>query len=163
MSEQDRALLPRRSVVVRGVVVPSTAAVKHQSHQPNSDRNCRDGAQSHCHITVGRHRRCRCPDIHSIANDDSQQTEQYRDDNPVGTAHGSPPMQFAERRYKDAGRIDLPWLDQRRVKFVTPNARLSPIWPSTDSGCRIMERRDPPISTLAPRPRPTATLPLAPT
>ena len=162
MSEQDHTLLPRRSVVVRGGVVPSTAAVKHQSHQPNSDRDCRDGARPPCHIAVGRHRWCCCPDIHTIPNDDSQQTEQYRDDNPVGSAQESPLMQFAEPRYKDA-RVDLPWLDQRRVRFVTPNARLSPIWPSTDNGCRIMERRDPPISALAPRPRPTATLPLAPT
>ena len=70
---------------------------------------------------------------------------------------------FAEPRNKDARSIRSLWLDHRRVRFVIPNAKLIPIWPSTDSGCRIIERRDPPISTLAPRPTPRATLPLAPT
>jgi hypothetical protein len=51
----------------------------------------------------------------------------------------------------------------RSARVATPNAKLIPIWPSTDNGCRVMVRRDPPINTLAPNPKPNATLPLAPT
>jgi len=51
----------------------------------------------------------------------------------------------------------------RSVRFVTASARLSPIWPSTDNGCNVIVRRHPPTNTLAPKPRPTATFPLAPT
>jgi len=49
------------------------------------------------------------------------------------------------------------------VKLVNPAARWAPIERSTDSGCRIMLLREPPISTLAPKPGPNATLALAPT
>ena len=44
----------------------------------------------------------------------------------------------------------LPGTCHRSVRFATPNAKLSPIWPSTDNGCSVIVRRDPPISTLAP-------------
>jgi uncharacterized membrane protein len=47
-------------------------------------------------------------------------------------------------------------------RLVTPRARLIPIWPSTDSGCKDTVRRNPPMRTLTPRPTPKATFPLAP-
>ena len=49
------------------------------------------------------------------------------------------------------------------VKLVNPAARLMPIARSTDSGCRTILLREPPIRTLAPKPGPNATLALAPT
>jgi hypothetical protein len=51
----------------------------------------------------------------------------------------------------------------RSVSRATPSAKLAPSWPSIDSGCRKIVRSDPPTSTLAPKPRPNETLPLAPT
>jgi len=51
----------------------------------------------------------------------------------------------------------------RSVSRATPKARLTPTWPSTDSGCKEIVRWDPPMSTLAPRPTPNDALPLAPT
>jgi hypothetical protein len=51
----------------------------------------------------------------------------------------------------------------RSVSRATPSAKLTPSWPSTDSGCREIVRSDPPTSTLAPKPRPNETFPLAPT
>ena len=48
------------------------------------------------------------------------------------------------------------------VRLVIPAARLIPIDRSIDSGCNITLRREPPTKTLAPRPGPKATLPLAP-
>jgi hypothetical protein len=49
------------------------------------------------------------------------------------------------------------------VKLVNPAARWTPIERSTDTGCRTILRREPPISTLAPKPGPNAALALAPT
>ena len=49
------------------------------------------------------------------------------------------------------------------VRLVTPAATLNPIARSTDSGCRTIVRREPPISALTPMPGPNATLPLTPT
>ena len=76
---------------------------------------------------------------------------------PAATAHGV--------RVNGPTGTNHPWpgTRHRSVRFATPNAKLSPIWPSTDNGCSVIVRRDPPISTLAPRPRPRAMLPLAPT
>jgi len=49
------------------------------------------------------------------------------------------------------------------VSRATPSAKLTPSWPSTDSGCREIVRSDPPTSALAPKPRPNDISPLAPT
>ena len=75
----------------------------------------------------------------------------------------SPPSSPLARRCCSRHAYDRRNSGHRSVRFATPNARLSPIWPSIDNGCNVIVRRDPPISTLAPRPTPIATLPLAPT
>src|SRR5262249_24458571 len=52
---------------------------------------------------------------------------------------------------------------KRSVIPATPSARLMPTCPMTDSGCSITDRREPPIKTLAPAPRPSDASALAPT
>src|SRR5467141_3413267 len=49
------------------------------------------------------------------------------------------------------------------VSFETPRERLTPTDPSTESGCKAIERPVPPNKRLAPTPTPTPIAPLAPT
>src|SRR3954468_4703952 len=49
------------------------------------------------------------------------------------------------------------------VRLETPSDRLTPTDPSTESGCRAIERPVPPNRRLAPTPTPTPMAPLAPT
>jgi hypothetical protein len=56
-------------------------------------------------------------------------------------------------------------LSQGRDSSVTcaiPAATLRPLVPSMLAGCSLKDPLNPPISTLAPAPTPTAVLPLAP-
>src|SRR5437762_13808288 len=49
------------------------------------------------------------------------------------------------------------------VRLETPRDRLIPTDPSTESGCKAIERPVPPNRRLAPTPTPTPMAPLAPT
>ena len=67
-----------------------------------------------------------------------------------------------------SGRHDCPLPCYRAtraesVNLINPAARSSPIARWTDSGCRTILLREPPIRTLAPKPGPNARLALAPT
>jgi hypothetical protein len=50
-----------------------------------------------------------------------------------------------------------------RCREATPSARLRPIWPPTDTGCRLRVRFHSLTRTLAPTPAPMLASPLAPT
>jgi hypothetical protein len=56
-----------------------------------------------------------------------------------------------------------PHCAEASVRFETPRERLTPTDPSTESGCKAIERPVPPNRRLAPTPTPTPTAPLAPT
>lgn len=50
----------------------------------------------------------------------------------------------------------------RNSSAAIPTAMLSPCWAPTDSGCRAMDRFEPPSSALAPRPTPMLASPETP-
>src|SRR5260221_14737733 len=56
-----------------------------------------------------------------------------------------------------------PHCAKESVRLETPRDRLIPTDPSTESGCRAIERPVPPNRRLAPTPTPTPMEPLAPT
>src|SRR6202008_3127717 len=56
-----------------------------------------------------------------------------------------------------------PYWAKESVRLETPRDKLIPTDPSTESGCKAIERPVPPNSRLAPTPTPTPIAPLAPT
>gem|GEM_PF-5765697 len=51
----------------------------------------------------------------------------------------------------------------RKLMLAMPTARLTPDWPCTLKGCKVMEFEEPPTNSLAPPPTPTAASAVAPT
>src|SRR5882757_2509625 len=51
----------------------------------------------------------------------------------------------------------------RRLRSPMPTARLRPVWPDTEIGCKAIVRLEPPTRTLAPSPAASVASPLAPT
>src|SRR4029079_2955265 len=65
--------------------------------------------------------------------------------------------------HAEGGFLRFPHWAKESVRLETPRDRLIPTDPSTESGCRAIERPVPPNSRLAPTPTPTPIAPLAPT